>query len=295
VVNKIDAVEYDEARFREVEKEVASFIKKIGYKPEQVPFIPVSGWTGDNLLEREKTDARLLAWYKGATLLETLDTLTVPSRPTDKPLRIPVQDCYRIDGIGTVPVGRVESGVLKVNQNVLIAPQNITTKVKSIEQRHVQLTQATPGENVGFNLHGVSVKQVTRGCVVGDAKSDPPREVSAFVAQIIVLTIPTAIRAGYSPVVDCHCSHVACRFDQLIAKLDRRSGKTIEENPTELRSGDSALVRLVPLKPLVVEEFAKYPPLGRFVARDSGETKVVGVVKQCEYPAALKSTTTTKS
>jgi len=139
LVNKMDekSTNYSEARFNEIKNEVSNFVKKIGHNPEKVPFVPISGWNGDNMLERSAN----MPWWKGPTLLEALDAITEPKRPIDKPLRIPLQDVYKIGGIGTVPVGRVETGVLKPGAVVTFAPGMITTEVKSVEMHHEALNK----------------------------------------------------------------------------------------------------------------------------------------------------------
>jgi len=277
-VNKMDdkSVNFNQDRFEEIKKEVCAFIKKVGYNPEKVDFVPISGWTGDNMIEKSPN----LGWYKGPTLLEALDRIQEPKRPTDKPLRIPLQDVYKISGIGTVPVGRVETGILKPGMNVFFAPANVTTEVKSVEMHHTALIEAIPGDNVGFNVKNISVKDVKRGMVAGDVKNDPPHEVYDFTAQVIVLNHPGQINAGYTPVLDCHTAHIACKFYELQTKIDRRSGKELEKEPKNIKSGDAAMVNLVPTKPMCVETFADYPPLGRFAVRDMRQTVAVGVIKE---------------
>jgi len=227
--NKMDekTVNYSQARFEEIVNEVSNFIKKIGYNPKTVPFVPISGWTGDNMLE--KSDK--MPWWKGPTLLDALDSVTPPVRPREKPLRIPLQDVYKIGGIGTVPVGRVETGILRPGAIVTFAPVGITTEVKSVEMHHEQLLEAQPGDNVGFNVKNVAVKDIRRGFVAGDSKDDPPGETGVFNAQVIVLNHPGQIHAGYAPVVDCHTAHIACKWQTIISKIDRRSGKVLEESP----------------------------------------------------------------
>jgi len=278
LVNKMDdkTVNWAEARYNEIKNEVSNFLKKIGYAPEKIPFVPISGWLGDNMLEKSTN----LPWYKGPTLIEALDGIQEPKRPMDKPLRVPLQDVYKIGGIGTVPVGRVETGVLKPGMVIYFAPGGITTECKSVEMHHEALEQATPGDNVGFNVKNVSVKDLRRGYVAGDSKNDPPAETESFNAQVIILNHPGQIHAGYSPVLDCHTAHIACRFHEILSKVDRRSGKELESAPKNVKSGDAAMINLVPTKPMCVESFAEYPPLGRFAVRDMKQSVAVGVIKE---------------
>lgn len=235
-----------------------------------------------------------MGWYKGwtierkagnvsgKTLLEALDAIEPPSRPTDKALRLPLQDVYKIGGIGTVPVGRVETGVIKPGMVVTFAPQMLSTEVKSVEMHHEALQEAVPGDNVGFNIKNVSVKEIRRGNVCGDSKNDPPKGTKSFNAQVIIIAHPGQIGAGYCPVLDCHTAHIACKFEELIEKIDRRSGKKIEDAPKFVKSGDAAIIKLIPTKPMCVESFADYPPLGRFAVRDMRQTVAVGVIKSVE-------------
>jgi elongation factor 1-alpha len=277
-INKMDekTVNYSQSRYEEIQKEVAAYIKKVGYNPAKVQFVPVSGWMGDNMIDLSSN----MPWYKGKTLLEALDNLEPPTRPIDKPLRLPLQDVYKIGGIGTVPVGRVETGVLKPGMVVTFAPANVSTEVKSVEMHHEALTEAVPGDNVGFNVKNVSVKDIRRGMVCGESKNDPPKEADSFKAQVIILNHPGQIRAGYTPVLDCHTAHIACKFRALVSKIDRRTGKELEAEPKFVKSGDSAIAELVPSKPMCVEPFTTYPPLGRFAVRDMRQTVAVGVIKE---------------
>jgi elongation factor 1-alpha len=270
------SVKYSQSRFDEIKTEITKYLTKVGFgKTKPFPVIPISGWVGDNMLERSDN----MKWYKGQTLLEALDDITPPTRPSDKPLRLPLQDVYKIGGIGTVPVGRVETGILKAGMAVTFAPTFKETECKSVEMNHTMIEQAQPGDNVGFNVKNVSIKEIRRGHVCGDSKNDPPQPASSFDAQVIVMDHPNKIKVGYTPVLDCHTAHIACRFNVLKVLLNKRNGKKISDNPSELKSGQAGIVEMVPSKPMCVESYTVYPPLGRFAVRDMRKTVAVGVIK----------------
>jgi len=279
-MNKMDNTTppYSEARYKEIKEEVSNFLKKTGYDPEKIPFIPISGFHGDNMIE----DSSNMGWYKGPNLLDSLDQAKPPKRPVDKPLRLPLQDVYKIGGIGTVPVGRVETGMIKPGMIATFAPNGVTTEVKSVEMHHESMAEAVPGDNVGFNIKNVSVKEIRRGNVASDSKNDPAKESASFLAQVIVMEHPGQISAGYTPVLDCHTAHIACKFAELTEKLDRRTSKKTEDNPKFVKKGDACMAKLVPTKPMCVEAFKAYAPLGRFAVRDMRQTVAVGVIKDVE-------------
>merc|ERR1712187_726836 len=301
-INKIDNTEppYSESRFNEIKKEVESYVKKVGYNPKEVAFVPISGWHGDNMIEPSSN----MSWYKGwskevkegkfsgKTMFEALDAIIPPTRPDDKPLRLPLQDVYKIGGIGTVPVGRVETGKIKPGMVVTFAPTGHSTEVKSVEMHHEQLPEAVPGDNCGFNVKNLSVKDIKRGNVCGDSKNDAPKGAVSFEAQTIIMNHPGEIHAGYTPVLDVHTAHIACKFEAITSKMDRRSGKVLEENPKMIKKGDAAMIKMKPTKPLCVENFKEYAPLGRFAVRDMKQTVAVGIIKSVEKTEAKGGKTT---
>lgn len=276
-INKMDdaTVNYSKERYEECKKEVEALLKVVGFDTTKVNFIPISGWKGDNLSKKsDKTP-----FYGGPTLLETLDAFTLPEKPLKKPLRIPVQDVYSITGVGTVPVGRVETGVLKEGDNLIFMPANVKGECKSLETHHTRVPKAEPGDNIGFNVRGIAKTDIHRGDVAGHADK-PPIVAKEFVGQIIIINHPTAIAQGYTPVMHAHTATAAVTFSELIKKIDARTGQVVQEKPDFLKSGDSALVKMRPLRPLVVEPFGDVPELGRFAIRDMGMTIAVGVVKE---------------
>jgi elongation factor 1-alpha len=275
LVNKMDAVNYDEAKFNAVKEQVSKLISTVNYKPDEVQFIPASALKGDNIVNKSEN----MTWYKGPTLSEQLDIFKEPEKPTGLPLRIPVQDVYNITGIGAVPVGRVETGVLKIGDKVIAMParegNGIVGECKTIEMHHEQVQMAEPSDNIGFSVRGFNKKDVAKGDVIGHV-DNPPTIAVDFTAQIAVLNHPTVIAVGYTPVFHIHTSQVACKFEQLIAKIDPATGQVSQENPDVLRNGDIARVKIKPVKAIVIESMKEIPQMSSFAIRDGGQTVAAG-------------------
>ncbi|AOL16105.1 translation elongation factor EF-1 subunit alpha [Sulfolobus sp. A20] len=283
-VNKMDLTEppYDEKRYKEIVDQVTKFMRSYGFNMNKVKFVPVVAPSGDNITHRSEN----MKWYNGPILEDYLDQLEIPPKPVDKPLRIPIQDVYSISGVGTVPVGRIESGVLKVGDKVVFMPAGKVGEVRSIETHHTKLEKAEPGDNIGFNVRGVEKKDIKRGDVVGHA-NNPPTVVDEFTARVIVVWHPTAIANGYTPVIHIHTASIACRVTELVSKLDPRTGQETEKNPQFLKQGDVAIIKFKPIKPLCAEKYNEFPPLGRFAIRDMGKTVGVGVITEVK-PAKVE-------
>jgi len=275
-VNKMDVVNFDQAKFNKVKEDVSALLKTVGFNPANVAFIPISAFQGENVVKKSAK----MPWYTGPTLVEQFDKLIEPEKPTKLPLRLPIQDVYNITGIGVVPVGRVETGIMKINDKVVVVParegKGVNGEVKSIEMHHEQITQAEPGDNVGFNVRGIGKKDIARGDVLGHADS-APTVVTEFTAQIIVLSHPSVITVGYTPVFHIHTNQIACKFEKLLKKINPATGEVIEQNPDTLRSGDAAVVQIRPSKPIVIEKQSEIPHMARFAIRDAGATVAAGM------------------
>lgn len=271
-VNKMDAAKYSESRYKEVVEQVSGILKMIGFKPDEIPFIPTSAFEGDNM----KDPSANMPWYKGPTVLQALNNLKEPEKPTSLPLRIPVEDAYTISGIGTVPVGRVETGIMKKGDQVVFMPSGASGEVKSIEMHHEEIPQAIPGDNIGWSVRGIGKNDVRRGDVCGP-KDKAPTVADEFTGQIVVLQHPSAITVGYTPVFHSHTSQIACMFMSIDKKLDPKTGQPKEQNPPFIKAGDAAIVTFKPTKPMVLEPAKEIPQLGRFAIRDMGMTIAAGV------------------
>ncbi|MCQ6962113.1 translation elongation factor EF-1 subunit alpha [Methanolobus chelungpuianus] len=271
-VNKMDAANYSQERYEQVKKDVGQLLGMVGFKASEIPFVPTSAFAGDNMSKKSANTP----WYTGPSILECLNLLKEPEKPDKLPLRIPVQDAYTISGIGTVPVGRVETGVMKKGENVVFNPSGASGEVKSIEMHHEEVLQAVPGDNIGWNVRGVGKNDVRRGDVCGPT-ANPPSVADEFTAQIVVLQHPSAITAGYTPVFHCHTAQTACTLMAINKKLDPKSGQVKEENPTFIKAGDAAIVTVKPTRPMVIEPVKEIPQLGRFAIRDMGMTIAAGM------------------
>lgn len=275
-INKMDKVNYDQAKYNAVKEDVSKLLKSIGYKPESIDFVPISSLKGDNVVKKSEN----MPWYSGKTLIEAINSLSEPEKPINLPLRLPIQDVFNITGIGVVPVGRVETGVLKVGDKIIAVPgregKGVKGEVKSIEMHHEALKEATPGDNIGFNVRGFGSKDVARGDVIGHV-DNPPSLAEEFTAQVVVLNHPSAMTVGYTPVFHVHTAQVTCTFTEFVKKLNPATGETLEENPTTLKNGDAAVVKVKPRRPMVIEKQKDIPQMARFAVRDSGVTVAAGM------------------
>ncbi len=275
-VNKMDIVKYDQKRFEEVKADVENLLKSVGYNPSEVTFVPVAAFPGDNVAKKSEN----MSWYDGPTLLDALNNIKEPEKPTDLPLRLPIQDVYNITGIGVVPVGRVETGKIKVGEKVIAVPgregKGVNGEVKTIEMHHEQLQEANPGDNIGFSVRGFGKKDVARGDVIGHT-DNPPTVASEFTAQMVILNHPTVVTAGYTPVFHIHTAQVACQITEIEKKLNPATGEVVQEKPDFVKNGDAAIVKIKPVQPLVIEKQKEIPQMSRFAIRDSGMTVAAGM------------------
>jgi elongation factor 1-alpha len=283
-ITKMDITEppYSKDRYLKIVDGLKKFMRGLGYKVETIPFVPVSGWLGENLVDRSPN----MPWYNGPTLVEALDSAQPPPKPVDKPLRIPVQEVYSITGVGTVPVGRVETGKLRVGDTVVFMPAGVSGEVRSIEMHHEKMEEALPGDNIGFNVKGVSKTDIKRGDVAGHPQN-PPTVVKEFTARVYVVYHPTAIHVGYTPVIHAHTASVAARITEIVGRLDPKTGQIAEKNPQFVKVGESAIMKFQPIKPMVIERYSDIPQLGRFAMRDMGKTVGIGVIIDV-VPAEVK-------
>jgi elongation factor 1-alpha len=273
VINKMDLVGYKQEIYNKIKSELIDLFKGIGYRnPEKWVFVPASAFLGQNITKQSDK----MAWYTGPVFMNALDSFVVPDKPTDKPLRVPVQDVYTITGVGTVPVGRVETGILKSGDTLIFEPAGVTGEVKSIEMHHEVIPQAMPGDNIGFNVRGLERTAIRRGDVAGHPKT-PPTVVKEFTARIAVLQHPTAVTAGYTPVFHAHTAQVACMITEITQKLDPKTGQVLEEKPEFIKRGEMATIKVTPSKPMVLEKASEIPQLSRFAIRDMGMTIAAGV------------------
>lgn len=278
-VNKMDisGVDYKEDRFKAVVEEVKKEAKMAGWNPDAINFIPLASLPGNNIAKKA-TDS--MSWWTGDTLLDAVNNLDAPEKPTDLPLRLPIQDVYNITGIGVVPVGKIETGILKVGAKVVAVPgregKQVPGECKTIEMHHEQFPQAEPGDNVGISVRGFGKKDIAKGDVIGNA-DNIPTVAEEFRAQMVIMNHPSVVTVGYTPVFHIHTAQVACTLVAIEKQLDPATGGVAKENPDFVKNGDAAIVLLRPVQPLVIEDSKSNPHMSRFAVRDSGSTVAAGV------------------
>ncbi len=276
LINKMDVVNYDQAKYNKVKEDLSVLLKTAGYKPESINFIPSSSIEGENVTKR--TDK--LKWYNGPTLLEQFDIFEEPKKPTHLPMRMPIQDVYTITGVGTVPVGKIETGIIKPGDKIIILPartgKGVVGEVKTVEMHHESLKEAIAGDNVGLNLRGINKGDIARGDVIAPV-DNPPSVAEEFTAQIAVINHPTVIAQGYTPVMHIHTAQIPVQFIELVSKMDPKTGQVAQQHPEFLKNGDVAVVKLKPIKPVVIEKQSVNPHMARFAIRDAGSTVAAGI------------------
>lgn len=289
-INKMDACNWDEGRFNEIKDEFQKMLQMIGFKPKKVPFIPYSGFNGDNLVE--KTDKA--PWYngweaninpktvvKGFTLVECLNNfIQPPKRHPELPVRLPISNIYNIKGVGQIICGTVEQGTLTPGDVIGIVPSNLRDKkVFSIEQHKKQLEKACPGDSVGLSIKGIAKdEKVQPGDIIYVQKEGDLKPIKSFTAMVAVQEHPGVLKPGYAPVVFCRTAKVACKMTKILWKMGKKTGGQKVDNPPELSQFENAEVEFEPSQPLFVEPFEKCAALGRIAVMDSNRLKMLGKV-----------------
>ncbi len=275
-VNKMDDVGYKEEKFNKVKEDVSKLLKGVGLDADKITFIACAGLKGDNIVKKSEN----MPWYKGPTIVEQFDLFSAPESMTNLPMRMPVQDVYEITGIGTVPVGKVVTGIMKKGHKMVVLPgrtgKGIEGELKTIEMHHEMMDEAEAGDNIGINIRGVGKKDVARGDVICEA-SNPIPIAEEFIATITVINHPTVLAKGYTPVFHIHTAQVPCKITELIAQINPATGETIKENPDFLKNGDAAKVRIQPQGNLALEAQKDNPAMSRFSIRDAGQTVAAGM------------------
>ncbi len=294
-VNKMDSVDWSEQRFNEIKEEMSKMITQAGFKIKQVPFIPFSGFQGENLIE--KTDKA--PWYKGFevnlsktekvsgfTLHDALEKVArPPARKPDAQVRIPINGIYKIKGVGDVITGRVEQGTINAGDVCRVVPRGLSgLKVFSIEMHHKTWPCAKPGDNVGMNIKGLDKNNMPKvGDVITLEKDPMCLPVKSFVAQVAVQEHPGQLKPGFSPCVHVRTAKSACKMTAINWKISKKTGDQKLENPPFLERAEQAEIVFEPQQPIYIEDFEKCEGLGRIAVMDSNNLVMLGKVMSVEY------------
>ncbi|KAH7521733.1 elongation factor 1-alpha [Ziziphus jujuba] len=280
-VDKMDATnpDYSKERYDKVVKSTSSSLGKIGFDQASIYFVPIPGSEGNNLAGTSPNPF----WHRVPTLLQALNQIELPDRHFDKPLRLPIEYAEVSGKNYTMVTGCLETGSLKAGQEVILAPTRHKGKVKYIYVDDKPVQEASAGDSVRCNLKNIDAKVLKAVCVASDSKDDPAKEAIRFTSNIIITANyrGATFFEGYTPIIDFGGYHGAVKFEKFLLRIDPTSGE-YELGPKLLQKGDAATVEMVPLKPMIVEPFAEYPPLGRFVIRNNKRIVGVGVVAGVE-------------
>lgn len=278
-VNKIDTVDYDQDFYEHCKLEIEKFCNKIRYDTGTIiSFVPVSAIDGDNVLKlSEKT-----SWYKGPSLMDSMDSIGIPAFNTNFPLRMPILRTFNVRGVGTVLSGKIEMGQVKSGDQVAIVPYpgSVATrvKVKSIQRQSRKIDSASLGDYVGVLItkqeKGFMARMVKKGAILCSFSSQP-HIAGNFIAEVEVVDHPAGISVGYTPYIHVHQAAMPCRITKILSINNIPTIKDNVEQKVKINKGDTAIVRIKPLKPLVIEPVLEIPRLGKFALRD-GRTVAVG-------------------
>merc|ERR1712137_606676 len=308
-INKMDCdtAKYGQDRYTEIKDEMASMLVKVGWKKEFVkncvPFLPISGWIGDNLL----TMSPKMAWWKGVTvksqkqpvkvdcLLDALEKMVKPpKRALKKPLRMPVSGVYKIKGVGDVITGRVEQGKVEPGNETIFLPTHTASKpcagkIFSVEMHHKSVPMAGPGDNVGLNVKALNKDNMPRVGDVMIAKDDTSiKACKNFTAQVQVLDHPGELKVGYSPIAFIRTGRSACRLATINWKIGKETGGAKAENPPHLKANEMAEVVFEPQQPFVAEGFKSCEGLGRVAIMEGASVVMLGKAIAVEFKSDAK-------
>lgn len=271
-INKMDEVNYDEKKFKEISKELEKVLNILGY--ENTLMIPISALKGENVFRKSER----MPWYKGLSLIDTLDKTIVPSTsPVDKSLRGCVQDSYELEKTKII-VCKIETGVLETGKVVIFNPSGEEGLVKKIEKFGEELQKAEPGDSVGIIAEGT--KKIERGEVLSYPEN-PGKMVKNFAAEIILFS-NVGLRKNSVVRIRCGTAEKRCKVQAILEKIDPTTLTLDAESPTALRDGDVGKVLFSPLEPMCVEKYSEFPPLGRFVIEGKKGTVAAGIIFEVE-------------
>ena len=293
-INKMDSCNWSEQRFNEIKEEMTKMLQQAGFKTKQVPFIPYSGYAGENLVE--PTDK--MPWYngwkaninkdtvvEGVTLHDALEKFVKPpKRFPEKSLRVPINGIYKIKGVGDVITGRIEQGTLNAGDIVRVVPRGLDNlKVFTIEMHHKTWANAKPGDNVGMNIKGMDKANMPKVGDVISLQTDILKPVESFTVQVAVQEHPGQLKPGFSPCVHVRTAKSACKMSKIVWKMGKKTGNEKIDNPPFLERGETAEIEFIPQQPIYLETFENCPGLGRVAVMDSNQLVMLGKVIDVKY------------
>ncbi|XP_067623995.1 eukaryotic peptide chain release factor GTP-binding subunit ERF3A isoform X2 [Eurosta solidaginis] len=276
LVNKMDdpTVNWDEIRYNECRDKILPYLKKLGFNPSKdLTFMPCSGLGGAGL--RDPVSAEICPWYKGLPFIPFIDQLPSLNRNAEGPFIMPIVDKYK--DMGTVVMGKVESGTARKGQNLLVMPNRTQVSVDQLFSDDDEVTSVGPGENIKVKLKGIEEEDVSPGFVLCDA-TNPIKTGKIFDAQVVILEHKSIICAGYSAVMHIHCAAEEITVKALICLVDKKTAEKSKTRPRFVKQDQVAIMRIECSGMICLEQFKLFPQMGRFTLRDENKTIAIGKV-----------------
>lgn len=278
VVNKMDdpTVNWSKERYDEIESKMIPFLKSSGYNVKKdVQFLPISGLLGVNM--KTKLDRNICPWWNGSCLFEALDAIEGPPRDPKGPFRMPIIDKFK--DMGTVVMGKVESGSICESESLIVMPNKASVKVLAIFIDDNRVKRAGPGENLRVRLSGIEEEDILSGFVLSSI-AKPIVAVTEFIAQLVFLeSLDNAIfTAGYKAVLHIHSVVEECEIVELLQQIDPKTRKPMKKKVLFVKNGAIVVCRIQVNNLICIEKFSDFAQLGRFTLRTEGKTVAVGKV-----------------
>jgi elongation factor 1 alpha-like protein len=276
VITKLDACNYSQERFEGIKSMLGPYLSSCGFRENAVQWLPAVGPSGENLMFKPQNDL-LASWWHGPTLVEAIDAFVPVHRLVERPLRMPVSETGARGKGGVIAAGKLEGGAVRPGSRVLIVPGRELATVKAVEVDGKTASVARAGDSADLVLGGIEPNVVRTGVVVCHPEFEVPLA-TRFEARVVILEVPIPVLQGQQVTIHVHAARENGTVTRLLSLLDAKTGEVSRRRPRCLLKGQTAVIEIVPGRPIPLETYAQCRALGRVALRDGGRTLAVGIV-----------------